>query len=308
MNSVPIPPDHLLSKVGNTGNPSEYVRLGVFSAHAVENFLGRQGFDFRALTSWLDLACGCGRTLNFLRRDLPPEYLCGCDYDSNLIEWCRENLPGIRFAVNREKPPLPFADAGFDMVYSISFFTHLDQTAQAEWLGEIGRVLRPGGLILLSLHGKALARRKSVRLRVRGVRHYSAGPAFNQQLTYQTRSYLEREWGRDFDILAYESLALDDHQDFVLLALRGSVPEVGRPVLPEVPLELRQVWERRPDLHPNFDSQGIGRPDSSWRNLSLIDWAILRGHLENPELSRFAPQAYFRVSRKDTKTQRAEEG
>ncbi|MEE8587672.1 MAG: class I SAM-dependent methyltransferase [Acidobacteriota bacterium] len=287
--SVSIPPGHLLQKVGSTDDQSEYRRMGLISAHTVENFLGRQGLDWRRLSSWLDLACGCGRTLNFLRFDLAPSRLSGCDYDSSLIEWCRNHLRGIRFEHNQHSPPLPFAERSFEVIYSISFFTHLDETAQQAWLKEIQRILKPNGAVMLSLHGEALALRRNIHLPSRGFKHHRAGPAFNEQVTYQTEEYVRREWGRDFEVLAYESLALDSFQDLVLLAPLGGTPDQGQPVLPHVPKGLKEVWERRPDLHRDFDSRGIGKSDSPWRNLSLVDWAMLNGHQEMQELRKYGP-------------------
>ncbi len=287
--SVSIPPAHLLQKVGSTGDQAEYRRIGLISAHTIENFLGKHGFDWRRCSSWLDLACGCGRTLNYLRFDVPPSRLNGCDYDRSLIEWCKQHLAGIRFEKNRRSPPLPFAENSFEVLYSISFFTHLDEAAQAGWLQEFQRVLKPNGLILLSLHGEALALRKNAYLPSRGFEHHRAGWAFNNQMTYQTEEYVRREWGRDFKVLAYESLALDSFQDLVLLTPAGASPDLNRPLNPHVSADLKEAWARRPDLHQNFDSSGIGKPDSPWRNLSLLDWAMLHGYQEMQELRKYGP-------------------
>ncbi len=48
---------------------------------------------------------------------------------------------------------LPFADAAFDLVVSFETIEHI--TAQREFLGEVRRVLAPGGLLLLSSPNKA---------------------------------------------------------------------------------------------------------------------------------------------------------
>jgi SAM-dependent methyltransferase len=51
-------------------------------------------------------------------------------------------------------PPLPYENASFDYIYSISVFTHFDKTSFVCWGEELSRVLRPGGLALLTLHGR----------------------------------------------------------------------------------------------------------------------------------------------------------
>src|SRR5262249_14848680 len=50
--------------------------------------------------------------------------------------------------------PLRYRDASFDLVYAFSVFTHLPESLQLAWMGELRRVLRPGGYLLISLHGE----------------------------------------------------------------------------------------------------------------------------------------------------------
>ena len=40
-----------------------------------------------------------------------------------------------------------------DMVFAISVFTHLSENLSSEWMTEIMRVLKPGGIFLFSSHG-----------------------------------------------------------------------------------------------------------------------------------------------------------
>jgi len=50
-------------------------------------------------------------------------------------------------------PPLPYAAESFDVIYCLSVFTHLNETMQDAWLAELRRVLQPGGLLILTVHG-----------------------------------------------------------------------------------------------------------------------------------------------------------
>ena len=98
----------------------------------------------------LDFGCGCGRTLQWwLRQPHPPE-LYGTDVDAETVAWVKANLP-VHAGTNAPTPPLAYADGLFDVVYSISVFTHLDATFQDAWLRELERVLKPGGLALFSV-------------------------------------------------------------------------------------------------------------------------------------------------------------
>ena len=79
----------------------------------------------------------------------PPE-LYGTDVDAETVAWVKANLP-VHAGTNAPTPPLAYADGQFDMVYSISVFTHLDERFQDAWLHELKRVLKPGGLALFSV-------------------------------------------------------------------------------------------------------------------------------------------------------------
>jgi SAM-dependent methyltransferase len=65
--------------------------------------------------------------------------------DANLV-------PPFQVFRNDAVPPLPFADNSLDLIYSMSVFTHLADTWSA-WLLELHRVLKPGGVLLVTLLG-----------------------------------------------------------------------------------------------------------------------------------------------------------
>lgn len=79
----------------------------------------------------------------------------GTDYSDRIISWCEANVPDVTFARNALRPPLPFDGASLDMIYSFSVFTHLSPEVQREWLEEHLRVVRPGGIIMFTVHGDA---------------------------------------------------------------------------------------------------------------------------------------------------------
>jgi SAM-dependent methyltransferase len=105
----------------------------------------------------LEWGCGPGRLIRHMAA-LAPErelQLSGADYNPESIAWCRANLPGIAFVENALNPPLPFPDATFDAVYNFSVFTHLSESVQRDWVRELSRVLKPGGLLACTTAGDA---------------------------------------------------------------------------------------------------------------------------------------------------------
>ena len=76
----------------------------------------------------------------------------GCDVDATRSRG-RPTTTRRSMDRSRSEPPLPFATESFDLVYSISVFSHLDEQLGDAWLAEVARVFVPGGVALLSVHG-----------------------------------------------------------------------------------------------------------------------------------------------------------
>lgn len=107
----------------------------------------------------LDFGCGCGRLLRLLSACTAIADVHGAEVNSELAAWCQASLPSVTTSRTAPDPPLPFADDTFDLVYSLSVLTHLSADALAPWLRELGRVLRPGGILVATTHGpRALER------------------------------------------------------------------------------------------------------------------------------------------------------
>jgi SAM-dependent methyltransferase len=103
----------------------------------------------------LEWGCGPARLVRHLARlgkDTGMEVFA-TDYDPTTIEWCKSAIPGVTFARNDLKPPLPFPDGFFDVVYSSSVFTHLSEAMHYAWLRENFRVAKPAGLVIFTTAG-----------------------------------------------------------------------------------------------------------------------------------------------------------
>jgi SAM-dependent methyltransferase len=150
---VHIPPRRLRARTGAPGAEA-FVRGGAKAAAELQAAyaIADRG-PLSAARSILDLGCGSARVLPHVAA-LAPEASCtGADIDAAAIGWAARHKPGMRWERSSFRPPLPFADAEFDLVYSISVFSHLDAALQDAWLAETARVLAPGGVALLSVHG-----------------------------------------------------------------------------------------------------------------------------------------------------------
>lgn len=149
-----VPPARLRFRVGEDSRLSAFLEVGRHTANNIEAVLSDAGFEFTPDRRVLDFGCGCGRTLRFLMERLPQLEWHGVDVDAEAIEWCRAHLPGGQFACGQPLPPLPFEGAAFDLIYAISVFTHLNEDFQRAWIVELARILKPGGMLLLSVYSE----------------------------------------------------------------------------------------------------------------------------------------------------------
>lgn len=155
----PAAPREMWALVGAAD--ADYVRVG-------QEF--RQLFIAQGLQphhAILDVGCGIGRAaaplLDYL--DADGRYR-GFDVMAEAVDWCRANIVDDRFeflhadmrsdrynpagAVRASDYVFPYPDASFDFVWLGSVFTHLLAADQAQFAREIARVLKPGGISLVS--------------------------------------------------------------------------------------------------------------------------------------------------------------
>jgi SAM-dependent methyltransferase len=92
----------------------------------------------------LDVGCGTGGILLSLARD---GAVVGIDREALALRFCRDK--GLRAVVRGSASALPFADGSFDACVSFDVLEHVDD--EQLLLGELRRVLRPGGRALISV-------------------------------------------------------------------------------------------------------------------------------------------------------------
>lgn len=97
----------------------------------------------------LDFGCGQGR-LNHELAARGYNDVLGVDFSEEMIRLACERNPAGRFAVSGDLP-LAFADASFDCVLLFAVLTCIpSDQSQKNLVSEFKRVLRPGGLLLVS--------------------------------------------------------------------------------------------------------------------------------------------------------------
>jgi len=150
----PSPPAHLLERIANNPSAAAFVTSFAYLGPQIKEYLSDAGFDFADFRDILDFGCGVGRFMFTFQKELGPhQKLWGCDVYEECARWCQENIDFAETAHCSIEPPLPYHENQFDFVYALSVFTHLNLDLQFKWAWELHRVLRPGGVFFVTLHG-----------------------------------------------------------------------------------------------------------------------------------------------------------
>jgi len=203
---VPIPPPYLMTLVAGHADWRAFLQSGEAHAKAFASHAAAACLSFETAGRILDFGCGCGRILRHLPK-MTNAALYGADYNPLLLRWCAKNLSG-EFSRNRLRPPLSYPDAHFDIVYLLSVFTHLRIATQREWLEELWRVTRPGGLVLATFHDEDHAglpdlEEARVSLKETGVFVYNdRAEGSNLIATFQSRDFSRRLFTERFDVVS----------------------------------------------------------------------------------------------------------
>jgi SAM-dependent methyltransferase len=172
----------------------------------------------------LEFGCGCGRVFRYWHNVTGP-LVYGNDRNPQLVAWCQQSLPFGCYALNELEPPLAYEAEAFDFVYAISVFTHLTETLQMCWIDELRRILKPGGHLLLTIHGASYRQSLTMpeqqlfdtgRLVVRS----GEDAGTNLCGAYHPESYVKNSLGKDYRVVDFIPAGMREfiYQDIFLLS------------------------------------------------------------------------------------------
>jgi|1186.fasta_scaffold02174_2 SAM-dependent methyltransferase len=122
-------------------------------AHVVEHYLAKRvAYIRRHCPPGRALDVGCGTGVLAGRLAAAGWEMTGADPSEGMLDVLRERVPGVE-AVHASGTDLPFPDGAFDLAYCVAVMHHVaDPVDVRATLGEMVRVIRPGGRVLIWDH------------------------------------------------------------------------------------------------------------------------------------------------------------
>jgi SAM-dependent methyltransferase len=210
-----------LTRVQTWSNAQSVTFTGYNVFKLLESALEVYGVTPREGVSILDWGCGHGRVTRHFINHWPAARIYGADIDAENVAWCQKNLPRGHFTTVPLMPPSSLAAESFDAIFGISVVTHLTEAAQIAWLQELSRILKPGGLALLSFGGASGAAWGSfwhtpewwAKWRAEEFDDGIMDPALKGKIaednyyrvTAQSADWTRKIWSRYFEIVAIEA-------------------------------------------------------------------------------------------------------
>jgi SAM-dependent methyltransferase len=160
-----LPPNHLRVRVGAgtriVNNHAHHFQIG--SQFWIECFA--KGY-LTSAADIVEIGCGCGRMAMHLNAEYFTGTYLGVDIDPEMIEYCRSHFAFPRFSfLLSPQTSSTYRGAGLaeqagaftiaqpqtrDFVFSTSLLTHLLETEMRFYLRESFRILRTGGMMVMS--------------------------------------------------------------------------------------------------------------------------------------------------------------
>jgi SAM-dependent methyltransferase len=219
---LPLPPPEFIALTTSEYDASRFYESGKHGGGVITDLFLRAGCDLSKTTTILDYGCGCGRVLRQWKT-LDADFIAGSDYNPYFVEFLTRTLPFADVRHNAPGEPPPFENGTFDAIYALSVLTHLDPKTQDTCIDDLAQLLRPDGVLLVTVHGESRTARLSDADRDRFLAgelivHASDLSGSNACATWHPQAYLHEWLGERFESIdLVPDGASDVRQDAVLL-------------------------------------------------------------------------------------------
>ncbi|CAD5946440.1 class I SAM-dependent methyltransferase [Planktothrix agardhii] len=147
------PNDNMCDRSAETGL-SNYFGVGMSAVHVICNVLDEINLKPRYI---LDMPCGYGRVIRFLRVVFPSAEIYACELNKEAVDFCSSvfNTHGVYSNENFTEVDFP-EKIKFDLIWVGSLITHLPQNKTIEFIQFALGKLSQDGIIMITSHGKVI--------------------------------------------------------------------------------------------------------------------------------------------------------
>ncbi|HKI48722.1 MAG TPA: class I SAM-dependent methyltransferase [Desulfobacteria bacterium] len=134
------------------GDENHYFSVGKSALEAIELALLASRRSKSSIRRILDLPCGHGRVLRYLKAAFPEAEITACDLVREAVDYCA-SLFGAKPVYSERQPNQIKLKGGYDLIWCGSLLTHLDENGSAEFLRFFNSLLSENGVLIFTLHG-----------------------------------------------------------------------------------------------------------------------------------------------------------
>jgi SAM-dependent methyltransferase len=135
-------------------NESSYFEVGQSALDCIRVALRAASLPTEHVGHILDLPCGHGRVLRYLKAAFPLAGIAACDLHGDAVNYCAEIFGATAVYSDEDPAKVPLEPDKFDLIWVGSLLTHLDSVRWPGFLELFRRSLRPGGVVVFTTHGR----------------------------------------------------------------------------------------------------------------------------------------------------------
>jgi SAM-dependent methyltransferase len=216
-----------------SGDESHYFAVGESALESIELALLAAKRPKSSIRRILDMPCGHGRVLRYVKAAFPEAEITACDLVWDAVDYCASVFGAIP-VYSKQKPRQIKLKGGFDLIWCGSLLTHLDEKHSAEFLRFFYSLLSENGILIFTLHGISCvyavregyfsynleeAGRKQLNKRFarRGYWYTNYPDRKDYGISFVAPSWVAQQLFQlpDFRLLTYTEMGWDNHQDVV---------------------------------------------------------------------------------------------
>jgi len=136
------------------GDKDHYFGVGQSALECILCSLNAARVPVDQIRHILDLPCGHGRVLRYIKAAFPRSEITAGDLLRDGVDYCARTFGAIPLYSDEDPVKITLEPNTFDLIWVGSLLTHLKSKRWSDFLKLFCRCLRPGGVLVFSAHGR----------------------------------------------------------------------------------------------------------------------------------------------------------